>query len=87
MLDWLQPNISLNALHSIIRPSLIISGDNDAINLEHTIKIYQNIPKANLWVLPNSGHGTFIEHTDEFNKKVNEFFTKPFISPIAFQFQ
>ena len=86
MLDWLQPNISLNALHSIISPSLIISGDNDAINLEHTIKIYQNIPKANLWVLPNSGHGTFIEHTDEFNLKVNEFFTKPFISPIAFHF-
>ena len=86
MLDWLQPNISLNALHSIISPSLIISGDNDAINLEHTIKIYQNIPKANLWVLPNSGHGTFIEHTDEFILKVNEFFTKPFISPIAFHF-
>ncbi len=86
MLDWLQPNISLNALHSIISPSLIISGDNDAINLEHTIKIYQNIPKANLWVLPNSGHGTFIEHTDEFNLKVNEFFTKPFISPIPFHF-
>jgi len=87
MLDWLQPNITLNALHSIVNPSLIISGDNDAINLEHTIKIYQNITKANLWILPNSGHATLIEHTDEFNKKVNDFFTKPFISPIAFQFQ
>jgi pimeloyl-ACP methyl ester carboxylesterase len=48
--------------------------------LEHTLKIYENIPKANLWILPNSGHGTLLEYTDEFNKKVNEFFEKPFIN-------
>ena len=86
MLDWLQPNISLTALNKIVCPSLIISGDNDAINLEHTIKIYQNIPKANLWVLPNSGHATLWEHTDEFNKKVNEFFESPFVNPTPFKF-
>ncbi len=86
MLDWLQPNISLTALNKIVCPSLIISGDNDAINLEHTIKIYRNIPKANLWVLPNSGHATLWEHTDEFNKKVNEFFESPFVNPTPFKF-
>ena len=78
MLDWLQPNIQLTALHNIHCPSLIISGDHDLINLEHTVKIYQNIPNAYLWVLPNSGHGTLIEHTDEFDKKVNEFFETRF---------
>lgn len=79
LLDWLQPNIPLNALHNIVCPSLVISGDHDVINLEHTIKIYQNIPKANLWILPNSGHATLVEHTDEFNKKVYEFFENPFV--------
>ena len=78
MLDWLQPNIPLNALHNIFCPSLIISGDHDLINLEHTVKIYQNISKANLWILPDSGHGTLVEHTDEFNRKVSDFFEKPF---------
>ena len=78
MLDWLQPNIELSALQQIHCPSLIISGDHDLITLEHTVKIYQNIPQAYLWVLPNSGHGTLIEHTSEFNAKVNEFFKKPF---------
>jgi len=78
MLDWLQPNIPLTELHKIHCPSLIISGDHDLINLEHTVKIYQNIPNAYLWVLPNSGHATLIEHTDEFNKEVNDFFEKPF---------
>lgn len=78
MLDWLQPNIDLSALQNIYCPSLIISGDHDLITLEHTIKIYQNISRAYLWILPNSGHGTLIEHTDEFNKKVNDFFEQPF---------
>ena len=78
MLDWLQPNIPFSALHDIRCPSLIISGDHDLIRLRHTIKIYQNIPHAYLWVLPNSGHGTLIEHTEEFDKEVNQFFEKPF---------
>jgi pimeloyl-ACP methyl ester carboxylesterase len=79
MLDWLQPNIPLYALQNIICPSLIISGDHDLINLEHTVQIYQSIAKSNLWILPNSGHGTLQEYTDDFNQKVNEFFEKPFV--------
>ena len=78
MLDWVQPNIPLTDLQKIACPSLIISGDYDLINLEHTIQIFKNIPKSYLWVLPNSSHGTLIEHTDEFNKKVNDFFTQPY---------
>jgi len=74
MLDWNQPNIKLPALKAIKCPSLIICGDRDLIPVEHTTLIYQNIPKAYLWVVPNSGHGTLIEHTDDFNKKVDEFF-------------
>jgi pimeloyl-ACP methyl ester carboxylesterase len=78
MLDWLQPNIPLSALHTIHCPSLIISGDHDLIVLDHTIKIYENIPNAYLWILPDSGHGTLIEHSGEFDEKVNEFLEKPF---------
>ncbi|MGC4038128.1 MAG: alpha/beta hydrolase [Chitinophagaceae bacterium] len=75
MLDWLQPNVPLTELAKIKCPSLIISGDRDLICLEHTISIYQNIKDADLWVLPHSGHGTLIEYKDEFNKKVDEFFS------------
>ena len=80
MLDWLQPNVPLSQLHSIQCPSLIISGDHDLITLEHTVQIYQNIPSAYLWILPNSSHGTLIDHKDDFNKKVDDFFTMPFHS-------
>jgi pimeloyl-ACP methyl ester carboxylesterase len=75
MLDYLQPNIPNDELHKIRCPSLIIGGDHDIITIEHTALIYENIPHAYLWIVPNSGHRTLIEHKDEFNKKVDEFFS------------
>jgi len=78
MLDYDQPNIPFSALKVIKCPSLIICGDHDLIPIEHTVKIYQAIPRAYLWVMPNSGHPTLIEHRDDFNKLVNEFFVNPY---------
>jgi pimeloyl-ACP methyl ester carboxylesterase len=78
MLDYLQPNVPFSALKAIKCPSLIICGDHDVIPIEHTTKIYQGIPRAYLWVVPNSGHPTLIEHRDEFNDVVNNFFEKPY---------
>ncbi|MCW3090547.1 MAG: 2-hydroxy-6-oxononadienedioate/2-hydroxy-6-oxononatrienedioate hydrolase [Ferruginibacter sp.] len=78
MLDWFQPNIPLAALQNIQCPALIVCGDRDVITLEHTVLIYQNIPHAWLWIVPDSGHGTLIEHKDEFNKKTDEFFSNTF---------
>jgi pimeloyl-ACP methyl ester carboxylesterase len=78
MLDYVQPNIPFAALKAIKAPSLIICGDHDLIPIEHTTKIYQAISRAYLWVVPNSGHGTLIEHSADFNKLVDGFFTKPF---------
>ncbi|MGC3979144.1 MAG: alpha/beta hydrolase [Paludibacteraceae bacterium] len=63
-------------MHKITTPSLIISGDKDLIRLEHTLLIFQNIPKAQLWIVPHSGHGTFIEHTTDFCNVVNTFFNE-----------
>ena len=75
LLDWLQPNISLKQLHAIKCPALIIGGDHDLIRVEHAVLIAQNIPKAYLWILPDSGHDTLIEYKDEFNKKTDDFFS------------
>jgi len=75
LLDFQQPHISLSALHKIKCPSLIIGGDHDLIPVQHTTLIAQNIPHAVLWIVPNSGHATLIEHKDEFNKRTNDFFS------------
>lgn len=77
MLDWTQPNIPFDALHAIGCPCLIICGDHDLISIEHTVKIFQNIPNAELWVVPSSGHATLVQHADDFNRTVNDFFSSP----------
>jgi pimeloyl-ACP methyl ester carboxylesterase len=74
MLDWEQPNISLSEIQNIKTPSLIICGDHDLIRIEHTVKIFQNIPKSELWILPNSSHGTLIEYPNDFYETLNRFF-------------
>jgi len=74
MLDWLQPNIAPSQLQQIKCPALIIAGDKDLISLQHTQSIFQNIPNAQLWIMPNCSHSTLQEYPEEFNKKVDAFF-------------
>jgi pimeloyl-ACP methyl ester carboxylesterase len=79
LLDAQQPHIPPAALNKIQCPCLIICGDHDVIAVSHTVLIYQNIPHANLWVVPNCGHATLVEHADEFNAKCVEFFSSEFV--------
>jgi len=78
LLDMLQPNIPLDSLHKIKCPALIMCGDHDMIRQDHTKAIFKNIPKANLWVVGHSGHGTLFEHKRWFNHNIDDFFTKPY---------
>ncbi|MDE3253898.1 MAG: alpha/beta hydrolase [Bacteroidota bacterium] len=73
-----QPHIPLSALHTISCPVLVMGGDHDVIREEHTMLIYHNIPKAYLWILPNSGHSTPIVYKDMFNQTVADFLQKPY---------
>ncbi|WP_160139669.1 alpha/beta fold hydrolase [Chryseobacterium sp. c4a] len=73
-----QPNIDPKALHTIKVPVLVIGGDYDVIKPEHTLEIFRNIPKANLWILPDSGHSTLVVYSDEFNAKADIFFKTKF---------
>lgn len=73
-----EPHITVAQLHTISCPALIIGGDQDVIRPEHTLLISQSIPKAFLWILPNSGHSTPIYYKDQFNATVADFFAKPY---------
>lgn len=73
-----QPHIPLTDLNKITIPALVIGGDHDVITVQHTMEIFYNIPKAYLWILPASGHSTPVVYAEEFNKKVDHFFSSPF---------
>ncbi len=77
----IEPHISLADLHKIKCPTLVMGGDFDVIRPEHTLQIFQNIPQAYLWILPESGHGTVHHYKKEFNAKVLHFFTHSYKRP------
>ena len=77
-LDLYQPNIKLEQLQQIRCPTLVIGGDHDVIPVRHTMLIAENIPRAYLWIIPNSGHSTPIFKKDQFNTLVSEFFKNPY---------
>jgi pimeloyl-ACP methyl ester carboxylesterase len=77
-LDLYQPHITLDQLHHISCPTLVIGGDHDAIPVLHTVLIAQNIPLSYLWIVPNSGHSVPVFKKDQFNTLIHDFFAQPY---------
>lgn len=73
-----EPHITKADLAKIKIPVLLMSGDKDAIRLEHTIAIYYAIPNSNLFIMPGATHFGAYEKTDLFNMVLLDFFNKPF---------
>ena len=59
-------NMTLEDLHKIQAPSLIISGDYDTIKPSHSLQIFENIKKSYLYIQPSSGHLISWIYKDEF---------------------
>ncbi len=76
-----QPHISLQELHTVSCPVLVMGGDKDVIREEHTTQIYQNIPKSHLCIFPGETHMIPITDPDLFNGTVYKFLKKPFKRP------
>jgi pimeloyl-ACP methyl ester carboxylesterase len=79
------PNISFDRLKEIKAPVLVMAGDRDAIREEHTIKIFQHIPNAQLCIVPGATHFFSNEKPQLFHMLVSEFFEKPFTKPSTIQ--
>ncbi|MFT3906923.1 MAG: alpha/beta hydrolase [Steroidobacteraceae bacterium] len=63
-------------LARIRAPTLVMAGDHDMINLEHTIGIYRAIPGARLMIVPGTGHDTLVSRPDWLNPIIAEFFDR-----------
>jgi pimeloyl-ACP methyl ester carboxylesterase len=68
-----EAELSLTLLAKITQPVLVISGDRDAITLEHTLKIFHALPDAELCVLPGTDHATFSGRADWLNPIISAF--------------
>lgn len=65
--------LNLGLLSNIEQPVLLVSGDRDAITLEHTLLIYHALPNAQLCVLPATDHLTFENRPDWLNPIIVSF--------------
>jgi pimeloyl-ACP methyl ester carboxylesterase len=79
-LDLYQPHMTLEQLHDIQCPTLVVGGDHDGIPSLHLWQISQHIPRSYLWIVPNSGHSVVIYKKDQFNPIVRDFFYQPYRS-------
>ncbi|GAB3413158.1 hypothetical protein GCM10027516_02030 [Niabella aquatica] len=75
------PNISFSEVKSIKAPVLVMAGDRDAIRLEHTTAIFQNIPNAQLFIMPGATHYGAYEKSALFNIILSDFFDSPSKKP------
>ncbi len=58
-----EPNFTREQLASVTAQTLVVAGDRDAIEPEHTVAMFRAIPEAQLCVIPNAGHGVLPEET------------------------
>ncbi|MEJ7740766.1 MAG: alpha/beta hydrolase [Chitinophagaceae bacterium] len=75
------PRIPFSNLSQVKMSVLIMAGDRDYVRLEHTLKIFQNIPKSQLCIIPGTTHNAAWEKKEFFLMILNDFFHKPFEMP------
>ena len=72
-LDIKYPNLEYKDLTVIKSKTLIMAGDHDEIKNEHTVKIFEAIPQAQLAIVPNSTHYLPAQNPKLFNQIILEF--------------
>ncbi len=68
------PLDDLAYLSRIAQPALVVNGSNDVvIPTINSYHLYQHLPDAELWLLPDSGHGAHFQYPALFARQVIDF--------------
>jgi pimeloyl-ACP methyl ester carboxylesterase len=79
------PTLAAEQLAGVPARTLVVSGDDDAVTLEHTIEMYRSLPEAELAVVPGTSHVLVMEKPALVTQLVLDFLTSdatPTIMPI-----
>lgn len=68
-----EPHIDPAELAALTMPALVIAGDRDIVEFQHTLLIASSLPDARLAILPG-GHDVANRHPEAFNAAVRAFF-------------
>ncbi len=68
-------------LKEIKIPVLVMAGDDDLVPLDETLRLFHGLPHAQLFILPNTGHGTFTDSPALLNPTLRRFLESPARAP------
>lgn len=71
-----EPTMTVEDMQTIQAPSLIMSGEKDIILPEHTRLIGENIPVAEVVILPEEDHGSYIKRSYKVGDHILDFFKR-----------
>jgi pimeloyl-ACP methyl ester carboxylesterase len=75
---WGQPIvIDPNDLKKIQAPVLVMAGDHDFTSIEETTEIFRGLVRGQLFIVPETGHGTFQSRPEVVNLVVSHFLDAP----------
>jgi pimeloyl-ACP methyl ester carboxylesterase len=77
-LDEKYPNIALAQLQQIQIPVLVVAGDHDAIKIDQTVSLFQNLPHAQLLIVPGASHFVIMEQSELVTREILAFLTTPY---------
>ena len=70
------PSFTSDILATVTAKTLIIHGDNDEIApMSNALEMYNSLPRANLWIVPNGGHLPHLNSSNhaDFTRRALEF--------------
>ena len=80
-----QPRLDVAALAGVRARTLVVSGDDDVVALEHTLALYRGIPDAELAVVPGTSHVLIVDKPELLTSLVLDFLTRepvPTVFPV-----
>jgi pimeloyl-ACP methyl ester carboxylesterase len=70
-----EPGLCREDLAAVVRPTLVMAGDDDLVTLDHTVALYDSLANAQLAILPAASHLLLFEHPELCTRLVAEFLT------------
>jgi pimeloyl-ACP methyl ester carboxylesterase len=78
-----EPNLQASELSAVTARTLIMFSDDDLMTLAHAVEMYDNIPDAELAIVPGTSHFLPQEKPELVNQLVLDFLTKAPVPTIA----
>jgi pimeloyl-ACP methyl ester carboxylesterase len=72
------PNFTLAQLKTINVPIMVVVGDHDLINIDHTITLFKNLRKVQLFIVPGASHLSLVEYPELINSEIIRFLKTPY---------